>query len=41
METNDVQALFTHVNDDPALQARFKAVTDETEFDALISELVG
>ena len=39
METDDIQALFTRVNDDPALQARFKTVTDETEFDALISEL--
>ena len=39
METDDIQALFTRVNDDPALQARFKTVTDEGEFDALISEL--
>ncbi len=39
MEVKDVEALFTRVNDDPELQARFKAIADETEFDALVSEL--
>ena len=39
MEVKDVEALFTRVNDDPELQTRFKAVADETEFDALVSEL--
>jgi predicted ribosomally synthesized peptide with nif11-like leader len=39
MEVKDVEALFTRVNDDPELQTRFKAIADETEFDALVSEL--
>ena len=39
MTNEEVEALFTRVNEDPALQARFKAVADEAEFDALISEL--
>ncbi len=39
MEVKDVEALFTRVNDDPELQTRFKAVADETEFDALVAEL--
>jgi predicted ribosomally synthesized peptide with nif11-like leader len=39
MEAKDVEALFTRVNDDPELQTRFKAVADETEFDALVAEL--
>jgi predicted ribosomally synthesized peptide with nif11-like leader len=39
MNTEHVEALFTRVNDDPELQTRFKAVADETEFDALVAEL--
>ena len=39
MEVKDVEALFTRVNDDPELQTRFKAIADETEFNALVSEL--
>ena len=39
MTNEEVEALFTQVNEDPALQARFKAVADEAEFDALICEL--
>lgn len=39
MKIEDVEALFTRVNEEPVLQARFKAVADEAEFDALISEL--
>jgi predicted ribosomally synthesized peptide with nif11-like leader len=39
MEVKDVEALFTRVNDDPELQARFKAIAGETEFDALVAEL--
>jgi len=39
MNTDHIEALFTRVNDDPELQARFKAVADEAEFDALVSEL--
>jgi predicted ribosomally synthesized peptide with nif11-like leader len=39
MNTDHVEALFTRVNDDPELQTRFKAIADETEFNALVSEL--
>ncbi len=39
LNTEHVEALFTRVNDDPELQTRFKAIADETEFDALVSEL--
>ncbi len=39
MNTDHVEALFTRVNDDPELQTRFKAITDEADFDALVAEL--
>lgn len=39
MDTDHLHALFTRVNDDPDLHARFEAITDEADFDALTAEL--
>lgn len=39
MNTDHIHALFTRVNDDPDLQARFKAITTEADFNALVAEL--
>ena len=39
MDNPDIQRLVEQVNNDVALQARFKAISDKADFEALVSEL--
>ena len=39
MDTSNIQRLVDQVNNDVALQARFKAMSDQADFEALVSEL--
>ena len=39
MDNPDIQRLIDQVNNDVALQGRFKAISDKADFEALVSEL--
>lgn len=39
MDNSNIQRLVDQVNNDVALQARFKSISDTADFEALVSEL--